>query len=216
MNAAKRRRRATRVLIGLAGLVAVGALFWYTLDTSRAEAYAVRPEHLEGWVLSAPPPGDPDSPRLVLQPPAELPMRLFRQVFSRTAESLSTPTVPGVAFVLGREIEGARVSADVLLAIGRDAGLDRMRLSPRCMAYRRESQPGSTRQIYFVVFDMPQFARLRRDLAARIGSASAARTFDPDALSPVMPLAAQPDFSRWMPIVADPDRDCVAPIVVEP
>jgi hypothetical protein len=165
--------------------------------------------------LTAPPPGDPDAPRLLLQPPAELPLRLFRQVFSRAAESLTTPAVPGIAFVLGREIEGSRVSPDALLALGRDAGIDRLTLVPRCMAYRRESQPGSTRQIYFVVFDMPQFARLRRDLASKIDGATSPRALDPAALSPVMPLAAQPDFSRWMPIVVDPDRDCVAPIVVE-
>jgi hypothetical protein len=211
----KRSHPAVKALIALVVLVAIAALFWYTLDDARSEPYTVRPGHLEGWVLTAPPPGDPDAPRLVLQPPAELPMRLFRQVFSRAAESLSTPSIPGIAFVLGREIDGTAITPDDLLAHGREAGLDRLTLTPRCMAYRRESQPGSTRQLYFVVFDMPEFARFRRDLAAKIGSASGSAALTPEGLSPVMPLAAQPDFSRWMPIVVDPDRDCIAPIVSE-
>jgi hypothetical protein len=210
-----RSHPAVKALIALVVLGVVGALFWYTLDDARAEPYAVRPAHLEGWVLTAPPPGDPDAARLVLQPPAELPMRLFRQVFSRAGESLSTPAVPGIALVLGGEIGGTAITSDELLALGHEAGLDRLTLEPRCVAYRRESQPGSTRQIYFVVFDMPEFARFRRDLAAKINASAGATTVDPARLSPVMPLAAAPDFSRWMPIVADPGRDCVAPIVIE-
>jgi hypothetical protein len=151
---------------------------------------------------------------LALTPPAELPLRLFRQVFSRAGESLSAPNAPGIGLVLASELRGAAVPMDELLAVAREAGLDRLRLNPRCMGYRRESQPGSTRQLYFVLFDMPEFAAFREALAARV-SAQGETSFTAAGLAPVMMLAAAPDFSRWMPIVADAERDCVAPVEAE-
>ena len=79
------------------------------------------------------------------------------------------------------------------------------------MGYRRDSKPGATRQVYFMVFDMPEFGVFRQALAARAG-ALGGTAFNAAALSPVMPMAGQPDVSGWMPIVVD-DKDCMAPIV---
>jgi len=203
-----------KVAIVVALLGGVAFLFMRSLEVTRGEPYTVRAEHLAPWTLTPVPGAEGDRAVLALTPPAELPLRLFRQVFSRAGESLSTPNLPGIALVLASELGGAQAPLDELTALAREAGLDRARLSPRCMGYRRESQPGSTRQLYFVLFDLPEFERFRQAVAARV-TAEAGSAFTPDALSPVMMLAAAPDFSRWMPIVADPERDCVAPVVAE-
>jgi hypothetical protein len=127
---------------------------------------------------------------------------------------LSTPNAPGIGLVLAGELGDATVSVDQVLALAREAGLERARLTPRCMGYRRESQPGSTRQLYFVVFDIPEFAAFRAALRDRVGAAGGSG-FETRTLSPVMMLAAAPDFTRWMPIAVDPERDCVAPVEEE-
>ena len=75
------------------------------------------------------------------------------------------------------------------------------------------SDPNSTRQLYFALFDMPAFARFRQQVHALAGGAT---EFDPAALSPVMPLAASDvGFDDWLPLRADAGADCVAPIAVE-
>jgi hypothetical protein len=199
---------AAIALLVLAGLA---FLFVRSLDDARAEPYTVRPEHLGPWTLVADPEAPGDRPLVLLTPPPEMPMRLFRQVFSRAGESLSTPNAPGIGLVLAAELRGSPIPVDELLTLAREAGLERARLTPRCMAYRRLSQPGSTRQLYFVWFDLPEFAVFRQALVDRVTEAGGPG-FEAGALSPVMMLAAAPDFSRWMPIVADAEKDCVAPV----
>ena len=54
----------------------------------------------------------------------------------------------------------------------------------------------------------------RQALAARAG-ALGGTAFDAAALSPVMPMAGQPDVSGWMPIVVDVEKDCMAPVEAE-
>ncbi len=209
----RRTNPLVKVAIGLLLLAGIAVLFWRSLGESRAEPYTVRADQLRGWKLVTSAAGDPESPPIMLQPPPELPMRLFRQVFSRAGESLSTPMTPGIALVLDGELGASAPPASELLELARASGLDNVSVSPRCMAYRRESQPGSIRQLYFVLFDMPEFVRFRQALAERLGGA--ATSFDPATLAPVMPLAAQPDFSRWLPIGADGEESCVAPIQAE-
>ena len=76
------------------------------------------------------------------------------------------------------------------------------------MAWRRDSQPGAARQLYFVIFDAPAVEAFRRQLAT-----AADTGFDPRAVSPVLFVAAgESSFASWMPLRAD-DTDCVAPIV---
>jgi hypothetical protein len=210
----RRTHPLVKLAIGLLLLGGIALLFWRSLGQSRAEPYTVRPDQLTGWKLVTGAAADPEGPLVMLQPPPELPLRLFRQVFARAGESLSTPLAPGIALVLGAELGTEAPSADELLELARASGLDGLTLDPRCMAYRRDSRPGSTRQLYFVLFDTPEFARFRQALADRVNVSNVTH-FDPAALSPVMPLAAQPDFSRWMPIVADAQKDCVAPVQEE-
>jgi hypothetical protein len=210
------RRTPLPIKIGIVLLLVAGVavLFIRSLDDARGEPFTVRGEHLTPWTLATDAAAVDDRAVMALTPPPELPMRLFRQVFTRAGESLSTPLNPGIALVLADELRGINVPTDELIAMARTAALDRARLNPRCMGYRRDSRPGAMRQVYFLVFEMPEFAVFRQAVAARVG-ALGGTAFDAAALSPVMLLAGQPDVSGWMPIVVDVEKDCVAPVVAE-
>ena len=79
---------------------------------------------------------------------------------------------------------------------------------------RRISQPGMTRQMYFVVFDAPAVVAFRQQLARDARTTPGGATFDPAVLSPVLIVAAtDADFDPWLPIQAT-EADCVAPIIV--
>ncbi len=211
-----RRRTPLPIKIGIVLLLLAGVavLFMRSLDDARAEPFTVRGEHLAPWTLTSDAAAAGDRAVVALTPPAEMPLRLFRQIFTRAGESLSTPLNPGIALVLADELLGITLPVDELMAMARTAGLDRARLNPRCMGYRRDSKPGATRQVYFIVFDMPEFAVFRQALAARASSLGG-MAFDAAALSPVMPMAGQPDVSGWMPIVVDVEKDCMAPVKAE-
>jgi hypothetical protein len=214
MTLSRPTRTLVKVGIGLALLAGIAVLFVRSLGDTRAEPFTVRAAELEGWSLVTDASAAADQALVALAPPPELPMRLFRQVFSRAGESLTTPTRPGIPLVLAAELGGAAIPAAELAAMAEQAGVGRAPVRPSCMGYRRESKPGATRQLYFVLFDMPAFASFRQALSARVASMGGTG-FDPAGLSPVMPLAAQPDFARWMPLAADPASDCMAPVTVE-
>lgn len=211
MNPNPRPRRlhpALKVLIAVAILAVVGYLFVRSATNTRGEPYELQSAHLSNWTLSVDTAQDPEGAAIALRPPAELPLNLFRQLFRRQMESLSTPTAPGI--VLARRIElQAGIASAQLLSLAREAGLERATLTPQCVGYRRLSSRGVTRQLYFVWFSLPEFDAFRRRLAAIAGP-----QFDPAALSPVMLTAAEPGFDGWQPVVVDQVADCVAPIEV--
>jgi len=201
----------TRLAIAIVAVAAVGWLFLRSLDDARAVPYEVRPSHLTGWTLQAVPEATGEQARLLLSPPPELPLRLFRQVFSRAGESLSTPAKAGVALVLADEVPASVVSDAALMALAQASGLNGAPLTLDCMGYRRDSQPGRVRQVFFVSVGLPAFDGFRTQLAARLA---------PDGvrlrpLSPVMLLAGAPDVTGWMPIVVNAVDDCVAPFAME-
>jgi hypothetical protein len=101
----------------------------------------------------------------------------------------------------------ARMTPVALLAAARAAGLESATHEPRCMAYRRFSEPGMTRQIYFAVVESPAIVAFRQQLARTADGA-----LDAAALTPVMFVGASDAvFDRWLPIRAE-EADCVAPI----
>lgn len=211
MNPERKRKRlhpALKAVIALAALAAVGYLFVRSVSDVRAEPYEIASAHLSGWTLAADTAQDAEDAALALRPPAELTMNLFRQLFRRQMESLSTPSAPGIALALRREL-AAGVTAAYLLALAREAGLDRARPSPRCVGYRRVSATGVTRQLYFVWFSLPEY-----DVFRRLLEPHATGTYRPENLSPVMLTAAEPGFGGWQPVVVDEARDCVSPITV--
>ena len=204
----KRLHPALKAAAALVALAAVGFLFVRSVADTRAEPYEIASAHLSGWTLSADLAQDAEDAALSLRPPAELTMNLFRQLFRRQMESLSTPTSPGIVLVLRREL-AAGAGAAQLLALARETGLERARPAPRCVGYRRVSATGVTRQLYFVWFSLPEYDVFRRSLAPHTTN-----TYRPENLSPVMLTAAEPGFSGWHPVVVDEGRDCVAPITV--
>jgi hypothetical protein len=213
MHMSRRTPWPVKTGIAILLLAGVAVLFMRSLDDARAEPFTVRAEHLAPWTLATDAAAEGDRAVLALTPPPEMPLRMFRQIFTRAGESLSTPLNPGIALVLAEELRGINVPSGELMAMARSAGLDRAVVNPACMGYRRDSKPGATRQVYFIVFDMPEFGVFRQALAARAGSLGGT-AFKASALSPVMPMAGAPDVSGWMPIVVD-DKDCMAPIVAE-
>jgi hypothetical protein len=197
-----------KVLLALLMAAGVGYLFMRSVTSTRAEPYDIQRTHLSGWTLAADSAQDAEGAAISLRPPAELPMNLFRQLFRRQMESLSTPLAPGI--VLARRIElPPGVTSEQLLALARDAGLEQARPTPRCVGYRRVSATGVTRQLYFVWFSFPEFDAFRQRLAA-----IAATAYQPLSLSAVMLTAAEPGFEGWQPVAVDEKSDCVAPVVV--
>jgi hypothetical protein len=214
------RRLLVKVLVVVGVVATAGFLFVRSIKSQRAAPYKVPPEQLRGLTLAFAPGAGPTSPALVLQAPPALVSGLFRQVFARAMESLNAPAATGVPLLLQSEIDGAfagRVTPEALMSAAREAGLDGATLTPRCLGYRRESEPGSVRQLFFVLFDMPGFTSFRQKAAALAGGgAGPSPAFDPAALSPVLLVASsEPSFSRWLPLRADPDKDCVAPIAAK-
>ena len=209
MVPARRVHPLIKVVVVLLLLAGVGLLFVRSAQDSRAEPYQVSSRHLESWTLGVDTAFDAQGSVVSLRPPAELPMNLFRQLFSRQMESMGLPSTPGIPLVFRQELPAA-MTADQVMELARSAGLERAVIEPRCVGYRRVSATGVTRQLYYMVFSVAGFDAFRQAVAQQAGPG-----FQPGALSPVMMLAAQPDFSGWMPMSADAERDCVAPVTVE-
>ncbi|MDP2318821.1 MAG: hypothetical protein Q8O42_05705 [Acidobacteriota bacterium] len=207
--AAKKMHPLVKVAIALVVIAVGGWLFVRSAQSVRAEPYQMSARHLQGWTLGLDTAADSQGSVASLRPPPELPMNMFRQLFSRQMESMGTPSMPGIPLALRQELP-AGVTPERVLALAQAAGLDRAAISPSCVGYRRVSAMGATRQLYYLLFSVSGFEAFRAALAQEAGPG-----FKPEALSPVLMMAAQPDFTGWMPIGADAERDCIAPVEVE-
>jgi hypothetical protein len=204
----------------VAALSVLGVFFVRSARTVRAEPYEVPRDHLAPWTLAIEPPSSASGIVLALRPPRELTGSLFKQVFARSGESLSSPVPPALPLVLQSEFDGAIAGAttpETLLGLARAAGLESAALTPTCLAYRRVSAPGIVRQVYFVRFDAAAFGDFRRRAAQQMRDAGGnASAFDAAALSPVLIVAASDSaFGRWLPLRAGAEDDCIAPIAVK-
>jgi hypothetical protein len=210
-------KTAIKIGVALVALAGLALLFMRSVSSSRSEAYAVPAEHLRNWTLALEDAAGPREPMLVLRTSEDLVNGLFNQVFKRAMESMNPPGAAGIPLLLQEEYQRAfagRVTKDALLAAARAAGLDRIAPRPRCLAHRRISDSRANEQLYFVIFDLPEYARFRQHVAMLLDGPSRA-TFDPDAQSPILFVAAaESTFQRWLPLRADPQADCVAPIEV--
>ena len=204
----KRLHPALKAVIAVAIIAAVGYLFVRSATSTRGEPYEMQSSHLSKWTLAVDDAQDAEGAAIALRPPAELPLNLFRQLFRRQMESLATPSAPGIVLARRSELQPG-VTPEQLLSLARESGLERARLTPECVGYRRVSATGVTRQLYFVLFSIPEYDAFRRRLAPLATS-----QFDPEGLSPVMLTAAEPGFDGWQPVVVDESADCVAPIIV--
>jgi len=216
-----RRNMVIKAAVAVAALGALGVLFVRSAQNTRSEPFTVARDRLAQWTLARETAASPTDAVLSLRPPRELASALFNQVFARTGESLSGPVPAAMPLVLQRELDrsaAATVTPETLLAAARAAGLESAAFEPRCMAHRRVSQPGMTRQVYFVRFDFPAFDEFRRQVFRQLLRAAGGNpsTFDPAALPPVLIVAAtDAAFSSWLPLQAGIDDDCVAPIEVQ-
>jgi hypothetical protein len=210
---------AVKLVVGLVALAGVAFLFMRSLDQARSTPYTVERSLLSGWSVTVVEAPTATSPILVLQPPPDLVPDVFDQVFARAGESLNSAAGRGLPLVLRAEFEGAFAGAatpDALAAAARSAGLESATLQPRCMAHFIVSEPAATRQVYAAVFEAPDFAQFRRQIATQISEGAAPGSFDPAALAPVLFIAAtEPAFDRWLPLRIDPTADCAAPLVAE-
>jgi hypothetical protein len=207
--AVKKIHPLVKVAIVVVVIAGGGWLFVRSVQDARSEPYQVSARNLQGWTLGIDTAADSQGSVVSLRPPPELPMNLFRQLFSRQMESLGTPSEPGIPLALRQELPAA-LTADRVLELAEAAGLAKAAITPECVGYKRVSAMGATRQLYYVRFSVAGFEEFRSRLGALAGP-----DFKPAALSPVLMMAAQPDFTGWMPIGADAKGDCVAPVTVE-
>ena len=214
-----RRSALTRVVVGLTAVGALGVLFVRSAQDAREAPFIVAREDLTPWSLMLEPGRDALGSWLALRPPEPLAAPLGRQIFAREGESIRYPNPASLPLLLRDEFD--RALAGVLMPgavmnLARTAGLESATFEPRCMARRRISEPGATRGIYFILFDVPAFDQFRQQVAELLGRAGGdVSRFDPAALSPVLIVAGiDGNFSRWLPLRANPDVDCLAPIEV--
>jgi hypothetical protein len=201
-----------KVVATLAVIVGLGFAFWRSVHSSRAQAYVVPQAHLRPWTVSVEMGSQPNDPVLMLRPPSALTTDLFDQVFKRSMESMRAPDTQGIPLVLQGELEraGARISADELLALARNAGLEAASPQPRCMAHRRAPEPDTRQQLYFAIFESGPFDAFRRALAERLGPG-----FNADLVAPVLFVGVvESPLRRWLPLYPDAKKDCVAPIEI--
>ena len=202
----------TRVVVVLSAIAVLGYLFMKSLETTRAEPYTVERAHLRTWTLVLEPPDGANSPLLSVQTGTDVVANLFTQMFNRTMESINRPAAASIPIVLHAEFDrglASRMKPAELLAAARAAGLESASHEPRCLAHRRISEPGMTRQTYFAIVESPSIVAFREQLA-RGGNTG----LDPAALTPVMFVGTSDSaVHRWLPIRAA-EADCVAPIRV--
>jgi hypothetical protein len=210
-------RTLIKIAVALAVLAVLGVLFVRSARSVRSEPFEVPRGRLTGWTLQLEPAGSDSGTLLSLEPQRELAGALFNQVFTRTGESMSGPVSGAMPLILKAELDERALRTlgpDALLALAKQAGLETAAFEPRCMAHRRISAPGITRQLYYVPFDLPAFDAFRRQVAQRLRDDGVASAFDPGAQSPALIVAAtDAAFSRWLPLKADA-QECFAPVSV--
>lgn len=213
-----RRSTLVRILVGLVAVSLFAVLFLRSLRSAREAPFIVEAESGSSWTLVMGSETDMLGAMVALRPPARM-ADVGGQAFARGGESVHYPSPASLPLVLrsefDRAIAGALTAEDVM-EIARSAGIESATFSPLCMGHRRISEPGSTRAVYFIVFDAPAFTEFRERVSERLRAAGGdASLFDPAALSPVLLVAGlDGSFSNWLPLRANPDRDCLAPIEV--
>jgi hypothetical protein len=215
-----RRSGLIKAALAVVALGALGILFVRSAQNTRKEPYSVARERLSNWRLVVEPASTPTGMLLELRPPPEFGGPLFSQLFARSGQSLSGPVPAAMPLILQSEFNGSVAAAsapDALLALARAAGLEQATIAIRCMADRRVSEPGSTREVYFLRLDVPGFDAFRQQVGQKLRDAGGvASSFDPAALSPILIVAAtDANFIRWLPLKPGSEDDCLAPVTAQ-
>jgi hypothetical protein len=215
-----RKTTLIKIAVGLAGFGVLGFLLFRSVMDVRAEPYTIPRDQLAPWTAALDPAAGPSGVLLALRPPPTLAPQLFTQIFTRSGQSLSGPDPAAMPLVLKSEFDRAlagRIAPDALVALARESGLESIQPRPLCMASRRVSQPGLTREVFFLRFEHASFDEFRQQIARRLMAAGGSPgSFDANSLSPVVIVAASDsNFSSWLPLRGDATEDCRAPIVVQ-
>src|SRR5436190_4135730 len=147
----KRHSVWLKAVVAVAALVALGVFFVRSARTVLAEPYELLRDHLAPWTLAIEPPSSASGILLALRPQRELTAVLFKQVFARTGESLTSPVPAAMPLVLQSEFDRAMAGAftpEKLLAGAQAAGLETATVVPRCLAQRPVSASGIVRQVH--------------------------------------------------------------------
>jgi hypothetical protein len=207
-----------RIAIALAALAGFLFLFLRSAQNVLSEPYVVARQHTEPWTLAVDTAALPSSPLVVARPPPQFGRELLGQIFSRMRESLRGARDAGVPVILRAEYAlslAGRYTPQDLLDAARAAGLESAAFTPVCVAVRRISEPGLTRELYFVIVESPAVLQFRRQIAASLDPQAAA-TFDPASLSLLLMIGGTDvNFERSMPTSATAEADCVAPIEID-
>lgn len=210
-----RRTVLIKLVIGLVALAVFGVLFISSVRNTGAAPYTMARSDLAGWTVALAPDAATSGVLLALWPPNGMARPLFSQLFSRSGLSLTGPNPVAMPLVLKSEYDRALASTltpEALLAMARESGVEALQPKTVCMATRRVSEPGLTRELFFVRFEHASFAPFRQQVAAR----AAGPGFDAGSLSPVVIVAATDGaFSTWLPLEDDGPQDCLAPITLE-
>jgi hypothetical protein len=217
MERMARRPALVKVLIGVGAFALFAFLFMRSLQSTREAPFVLDATDLTGWTLAVQPPADPFGAWLALRPPAPFATALGGELFARGGESVNYPSPAGIPLLLRREFDRAfagRIAPETITGLAAELGVTAPAWTPRCMGYRRVSEPRGPRAAYFVLFEAPAFDRFRQGLSAALREAGGdVSAFDPTALSPALIVAAlDGDFEYWMPLRATADADCFAPI----
>ena len=206
-----------KLAISLVALTALGWLFWRTVQSSLAEPYVIDAAMVSEWTLALRGPMQAGAGLLVLQPSDQLRAELFQQIFNRTMESMTSPTVAAMPLVLHgeyRDALGGVLTPPDVLQTAEESGLSTAVPAPVCIGVVRREGAGTTRQLYYALFDAPAVGRFREALARRYAEAGGSGGFEPEGLPLAVPIAASDaDFASWWPLDVSSESDCLAPLV---
>ena len=202
-----------KLVVAVVFVVALGWLFWQSVQSSLSEPYVVRANLVSEWQLVLRGPLQAGVGLLVLQPSDQLRAELFQQIFNRTMESMTSPVTAAMPIVLHDEYQamfGEGAETDELRSAAVKAGLEDAVPTPVCIGVVRKTITGGSRQLYYALFEEPAVDRFRSNLAVAGGGELFSRT--PFAL--VVPLASSDaNFASWFPLKVTA-ADCLAPIKV--
>ncbi len=215
-----RRTTLIKIAAALAALGVFGVLFIRSARSVGAEPYTMSRAGLSAWTVGVDPAAATSGVLLALWPPQTLAPPLFSQLFTRSGVSLSGPNPVGMPLVLKAEFDrglSGIITPDALVELARASGLESRQARPLCMASRRVSEPGVTREVFFLpapascIRRVPPSTRHACEHRGRGGA-----SFDPTSVSPVVIVAATDgNFSSWLPLSGDDTQDCLAPIEVK-
>ena len=205
--------------IALLALAVLGWLFWRTVQSSLAEPYVIDSGLVSEWNLVLRGPMHRGAGLLELEPSDQLRAELFQQIFNRTMESMTSPSVSAMPLVLHAEYRdalGSVLAPTEVHELAEEAGLSAATPSPLCIGVVRREGSGTTRQLYYALFEAPEVSRFREDLARRHAESGGSGRFESAGFPLVVPLAASDaDFASWWPLDVSAESDCQAPLVTQ-